>query len=72
MVGIGVGRGRHIFGRKTAWMLGERGCTEICHATMGVDGGFGEMATWKMTAVERSSFSKVCLGVFRWFLVDFI
>ena len=54
LVGIGVGRGRLIFGRKKLWMLGKRRCSEIDPAAMGLDGWFGENATWKMTAVERS------------------
>ena len=72
LVGIGVGRGRVIFDRKQGWMLGKRRCRNIEVAAVGLDGRFGENATWKMTAVEGSIYSEVCLGVFNCFLMDFI
>ena len=72
LVGIGVGRGRVIFDRKQGWMFGKRRFRNIEVAAVAKVKVFGGNATWKMTAVEGSIYSEVCLGVFNCFLIDFI
>ena len=63
-LGIGVGRGRRIFGGKMGWMLGDGCCRKVWLASLLGDGGKWEMVTWKMTGVGGSTYSKVCLGDF--------
>ena len=56
--------------RRGCWEKG--GGRKFDLAQMGLDRVCQEMGTWKMTAVERSICSKVCLGVFKCFLADVI
>ncbi len=56
---------------KNSSMLGNKCCTEIDLATIGLDSVAVEMATWRMTTVEQSIYSEVCLGVFTLFFLWF-